>query len=58
MIMLSEVREEQRDLRLTLKTQEQTLIREAMEGAGLNRWEAQILPWVVEEIYLVVVEKR
>lgn len=51
MIMLSENREAQRDLRLTLKTQDQTLIRQAMEGAGLTSWEAQVLPRVVEEIY-------
>lgn len=51
MIMLSENREAQRDLRLTLKTQDQTLMRQAMEGAGLTRWEAEVLPRVVEEIY-------
>jgi hypothetical protein len=51
MIMLSENREAQRDLRLTLKTQDQTLIRLAMDGAGLTRWEAAVLPQVVEEIY-------
>lgn len=51
MIMLSENREAQRDLRLTLKTQDQTLMRQAMEGAGLTRWEAEVLPKVVEDIY-------
>lgn len=51
MIMLSEAREAQRDLRLSLKTQDQSLMREAMEGAGLTRWEAAVLPRVVEEIY-------
>ncbi len=51
MIMLSEAREAQRDLRLTLKTQDQTLMREAMAGAGLTRWEAAVLPRVVEDIY-------
>jgi hypothetical protein len=51
MIMLSENREAQRDLRLTLKTQDQTLMRQAMEGAGLTRWEAEVLPRVVEEMY-------
>lgn len=51
MIMLSDNREAQRDLRLTLKTQDQTLMRQAMEGAGLTRWEAEVLPRVVEEIY-------
>ncbi|MFM2090602.1 MAG: hypothetical protein RLZZ127_1091 [Planctomycetota bacterium] len=51
MIVLSEAREEQCSLRLTLKTQDQTLIREAMTGAGLTKWEASVLPRVVEEIY-------
>jgi hypothetical protein len=51
MIMLSENREAQRDLRLNLKTQDQTLMRQAMEGAGLTRWEAEVLPKVVEDIY-------
>jgi hypothetical protein len=58
MIMLSEAREEQRDLRLTLKTQDQTLIREAMTGAGLTRWEAAVLPRVVDEIYFQGGSKR
>ena len=39
------------DVRLTLKTQDQTLMRQAMDGAGLTRWEAAILPRVVEDIY-------
>ena len=51
MLSLNEARGEQCDARLTLKTQDQTLIRQAMEGAGLTRWEAQELPRVVEEIY-------
>ena len=51
MISLNEARGEQCDVRLTLKTQAQTLIRLAMEGAGLTRWEAQALPRVVEDIY-------
>jgi hypothetical protein len=51
MISIPEVRAAQSDARLTLKTQDQTLIRQAMEGAGLTRWEAQVLPRVVEEIY-------
>jgi len=51
MITLSEARAGQRDLRLTLKTQDQTLMRQAMEGAGLTRWEAAVLPRVVEDIY-------
>lgn len=51
MIMLSEARKAQRDLRLTLKTQDQTLMRQAMEGAGLTRWEAAVLPEVVAGIY-------
>ena len=51
MISIQEVREAQSDARLTLKTQDQTLIRQAMEGAGLTRWEAEVLPKVVDEIY-------
>ncbi len=51
MISLSENRSAQCDARLTLKTQDQALIRQAMEGAGLTRWEAQVLPRVVDDIY-------
>jgi hypothetical protein len=51
MISLNESRDAQRDDRLCLKTQEQTLIRQAMDGAGLTRWEAAVLPRVVEDIY-------
>jgi len=40
-ISIPEVRAAQSDARLTLKTQDHTLIRQAMEGAGLTRWEAQ-----------------
>jgi biotin operon repressor len=50
-ISLNESRGAQCDVRLTLKTQDQTLIRQAMDGAGLTRWEAQVLPKVVEDIY-------
>lgn len=51
MISLNETRGAQCDDRLCMKTQDQTLIRQAMEGAGLTRWEAAALPRVVEEIY-------
>jgi len=51
MISLNESRSAQCDLRLTLKTQDQTLMRQAMDGAGLTRWEAEVLPRVVEDIY-------
>ena len=51
MISLNESRGAQCDVRLTLKTQDQTLIRQAMDGAGLTRWEAEVLPRVVEDIY-------
>lgn len=51
MISLNESRGAQCDDRLCLKTQEQTLIRQAMVGAGLTRWEAEVLPRVVEDIY-------
>lgn len=51
MISLNESRGAQCDDRLCLKTQEQTLIRQAMDGAGLSRWEAAVLPRVVEDIY-------
>jgi hypothetical protein len=50
-ISLHENRDAQRDTRLTLKTQHQALIRQAMEGAGMTRWEAQVLPRVVDDIY-------
>jgi len=52
MISLNESRGAQCDVRLTLKTQDQTLMRQAMEGAGLTRWEAAVLPRVVEDIYV------
>ena len=51
MISLNESRGAQCDVRLTLKTQDQTLMRQAMDGAGLTRWEAAVLPRVVEDIY-------
>lgn len=51
MISLNESRGAQCDVRLSLKTQDQTLIRQAMDGAGLTRWEAEVLPRVVEDIY-------
>jgi hypothetical protein len=51
MISLNETRESQCDARLCLKTQDQTLMRMAMEGAGLTHWEAQVLPKVVDEVY-------
>lgn len=51
MHMLTEDRNRQSDERLQLKTQNDTLMREAMAGAGLTRWEAQALPELVEEIY-------
>lgn len=51
MISLNESRGAQCDARLMLKTQDQTLVRQAMEGAGLTRWEAEVLPRVVEDIY-------
>jgi len=51
MISLNESRDAQCDVRLNLKTQEQTLVRQAMDGAGLTRWEAEVLPRVVEDIY-------
>ena len=51
MIMLTPDRNRQSDDRLRLKTQHDTLMREAMAGAGLSRWEAQALPDIVDEIY-------
>jgi hypothetical protein len=51
MISLNESRGAQCDARLSLKTQDQTLIRHAIDGAGLTPWEASVLPRVVEEIY-------
>lgn len=37
---VQEIREEQCDARLCLKTQDQTLMRQAISGAGLTPWEA------------------
>jgi hypothetical protein len=51
MISLNESRGAQCDVRLSLKTQDQALMRQAMDGAGLTRWEAAVLPRVVEDIY-------
>jgi hypothetical protein len=51
MISLNETNQLQSDARLRLKTHDQTLIRQAMMGAGLTQWAAQVLPQVVEEIY-------
>ena len=51
MMSLNESRDAQCDVRLSLKTQDQTLIRQAMDGAGLTRWEAEVLLRVVEDIY-------
>lgn len=53
MIMLTADRNRKSDERLRLKTQNDTLMREAMAGAGLSRWEAQALPEIVNEIYFV-----
>ncbi len=58
MISLNENRSAQCDARLTLKTQDQALIRQAMDGAGMTRWEAQVLPRVVEDIYFQGGTKR
>lgn len=51
MLMLTEDRNRQSDDRLRMKTQNDTLMRAAMDGAGLTRWEARALPELVEEIY-------
>lgn len=51
MYMLTEDRNRQSDERLRLKSQNETLMREAMSGAGLTPWEARALPELVEEIY-------
>jgi len=51
-------RAEQSDQRLLLKTQDQTLIRKAIDGAGLSPWEARVLPKVVEEVYFATPGSR
>ena len=51
MDMLIEDRKRHSEDRLRMKTQNDTLMRAAMDGAGLTRWEAQALPELVEEIY-------
>lgn len=51
MHMLTEDRNRQSDERLSMKTQDTTLIHEAMIGAGLSHWEAKYLPELVQEIY-------
>lgn len=58
MQIVHNVREAQCDARLTMKTQDQTLIRRAMEGAGLTSWEARVLPEVVHEVYFAEPGKR
>jgi hypothetical protein len=39
------------DVRLALKARDQTLVRQAMDGASLTRWEALVPPRVVEDIH-------
>ena len=39
------------DRRIRLKNQDQQLVVRAMEGAGLSRWEAGVLPDLVKELY-------
>jgi len=51
MISVNECRSAQSDARLSFKTQDHALMRRSMEGAGLTRWEAQVLPTVVHDIY-------
>lgn len=51
MQMLTEDRNRQIDERLRHKTQDDTLMREAMAGAGLTRWEALALPDLVHSLY-------
>jgi hypothetical protein len=50
MVSLSPTLSDQ-DRRMLHKTQDQQLIHRAMEGAGLSRWEASVLPEVVRELY-------
>ena len=51
MHMLTEDRNRQSDDRLRMKTQDDTLMRAAMDGAGLPPWEARALPELVDEMY-------
>ena len=51
MHMLTEDRNRQSDDRLRMKTQDDTLMRAAMDGAGLTPWEARALPELVDEMY-------
>ena len=51
MDMLTVDRNRQSDDRLQMKTQDSTLMREVMAGAGLTPWEARVVPEVVREIY-------
>ena len=51
MDMLTVDRNRQSDDRLQMKTQDATLMREVMAGAGLTPWEARVVPDVVREIY-------
>ncbi len=39
------------DRRIRFKNQDQQMIVRAMEGAGLTRWEAGVLPDLVKELY-------
>jgi hypothetical protein len=52
-ISLQECRSEQCDARLILKTQDQLLVRRAIEGAGLTPWAAGVLPKVVHDTYFL-----
>ena len=48
MVILSSTPSDQ-DRRLRLKNQDQLLMVRAMEGAGLSRWEAGVLPELVKQ---------
>jgi hypothetical protein len=50
MVSISPTQSDQ-DRRIRLKNQDQQLVVRAMEGAGLSRWEAGVLPDLVKELY-------
>ena len=51
MIKIIENTQKEQARRLRIKSQEQLLVRKAVEGAGLSPWEAEELVEVVKEVF-------
>ena len=58
MIKIIENTQKEQARRLRIKSQEQLLIRKAVEGAGLNPWEAEELVEVVKDVFFAEPEDR